>query len=235
MSLRQDCKPCIKHIIPVDKLGTQKLFWRDPYLDELETHVTSVRGSDIEVAETIFYAFSGGQESDTGYINDRPVLEARKTHGTIIYRLPEDHGLSPGDRISMRIDWQRRYRLMRLHFAAEVILELVYHSHPGIQKIGAHISADKARIDFAFPQNLSPQFAFWQQQAQAIIDADHPVTSAFSNEAQQHRYWEVPGFAKVPCGGTHLRFTSEVGGVRLKRKNIGKDKERIEIYLNDES
>ena len=44
------------------------------------------------------------------------------------------------------------------------------------------------------------------------------------------RYWEIEGFARVPCGGTHLKRTGEVGNIALKRKNIGKGKERIEVY-----
>jgi Ser-tRNA(Ala) deacylase AlaX len=44
-------------------------------------------------------------------------------------------------------------------------------------------------------------------------------------------FWKIEDFSKVPCGGTHLKRTSEVGALRLKRKNIGKGKERVEIYL----
>ncbi|HAE50502.1 MAG TPA: alanyl-tRNA editing protein, partial [Tistrella mobilis] len=45
------------------------------------------------------------------------------------------------------------------------------------------------------------------------------------------RYWEVEGVARVPCGGTHLRRTGEVGAITLKRVNVGKGKERIEMRL----
>jgi Ser-tRNA(Ala) deacylase AlaX len=45
------------------------------------------------------------------------------------------------------------------------------------------------------------------------------------------RSWEVEGLARVPCGGTHLRTTGEVGALALKRRNVGKGKERIEILL----
>ncbi|CZO41432.1 alanyl-tRNA synthetase [Legionella pneumophila] len=45
------------------------------------------------------------------------------------------------------------------------------------------------------------------------------------------RYWEIEGFSKVSCGGTHVKSTAEVGYITLKRSNVGKGKERIEIYL----
>ena len=54
-------------------------------------------------------------------------------------------------------------------------------------------------------------------------------------EQNEKRYWKVEGFAKRPCGGTHLKETGEVGKLRLKRKNIGKGKERAEIYLQAQS
>ena len=107
---------------------------------------------------TIFFAFAGGQESDTGTIAGLPVLEARKEGLEIFYVLPESHGLRSGDPVHIRIDWDRRYRLMRLHFAAELVLELVYRELPGVEKLGAHISEDKARIDFAWQENISTLF-----------------------------------------------------------------------------
>ena len=64
-----------------------------------------------------------------------------------------------------------------------------------------------------------------------IIDADRPITSAFSDAAAQRRYWEIEGFARVPCGGTHIRRAGEVGSIRLKRDNVGKGKERVNILL----
>jgi len=45
------------------------------------------------------------------------------------------------------------------------------------------------------------------------------------------RYWEIENFSKVACGGTHIKKTGEIGQITLKRNNIGKGKERIEIVL----
>jgi len=133
---------------------TFKLFWQDPYLTRLDTQVTRVDGNDVTVAETIFYAFSGGQESDHGTIAGKPVLKARKEGKEIFYTLEEGHGLEVGEAVTMTIDWERRYRLMRLHFAAELVLELAYQNLKGIEKIGAHISTDKARVDFRWAEKI---------------------------------------------------------------------------------
>jgi alanyl-tRNA synthetase len=217
----------------IDTVMTRKLFWDSPYLTQIDTIVTAVNGADITVAETIFYAFSGGQESDTGTIDAFPVVQARKEGKDIVYTLEDSHNLKVGDAVSMAIDWERRYRLMRLHFAAEIILELVYQHLKPIEKIGAHIAQDKSRVDFEWAENIANAFPLLKEKAAALINADHAITSAFSDEENQRRYWEIEGFARVACGGTHLRKTGEVGTLELKRKNIGKGKERIEIYIQD--
>jgi Ser-tRNA(Ala) deacylase AlaX len=208
------------------------VFWEDPYLTVLDTVVTSVAGNDITVAETILFAFAGGQESDAGTIAEHPVVQARKAGQEIIYTLEDNHGLQPGAAVRLRLDWGRRYQLMRLHFAAEIVLALVYRKFEAIEKIGAHIAQTKARIDFQWPDTLAPWLPDIQQQAQALVAADQEIVSAWSDRASQRRYWEVAGFARVACGGTHLRRTGEVGGLTLKRKNVGKGKERVEITVD---
>lgn len=209
----------------------RKVFWEDPYLTHLDTEIATVDGDDVTLAATIVYAFSGGQESDHGTIGDQPVLAAKKVGADIIYTLPAGHGLMAGDRVATEIDWERRYRLMRLHFAAEIVLEIVYRDLGPIEKIGAHIAADKARIDFARAIPVTAELPALLARASAIIDADLPITSAFSDTEAGRRYWQVPGFEPVPCGGTHLKRTGEVGPLTLKRRNIGGGKERIEIHL----
>lgn len=212
---------------------TGKLFWTDPYQSTLHTQISSVEDDWIGCEQTVFYAFSGGQESDHGHIADYTVLRAEKRGQEIIYQIASGHGLKPGDRIHMSIDWDRRYRLMRHHFAAELVLEVAYRQIPGIEKIGAHIAADKARIDFAWPDNISSHMGELTLAAQTIIDSNLSITSTFSDQANQKRYWKIDGFAQVPCGGTHLRQTAEVGKLKLKRKNIGAGKERIEVYATE--
>ncbi|MEO8609642.1 MAG: alanyl-tRNA editing protein [Chloroflexota bacterium] len=213
--------------------AVKKTFWDDPYLAHLETYITGVYENEVTLAETIFYAFSGGQESDAGTIANRPVLQAAKADNEILYTLEPNHGLIPGDPVTVNIDWERRHKLMRLHFAAEIVLELVYQHVPSIQKIGAHIAQDKSRIDFEWGENISTLFPLIKEKAGILIAANHPIVSAFSDEANQRRYWEIEGFARVACGGTHLRKTGEVGELELKRKNVGKGKERIEIYIKN--
>lgn len=139
--------------------------------------------------------------------------------------------MQAGDRVKVIIDWDRRYKLMRLHFAAELVLEVICHRFPKIIKIGAHIAQNKARIDFEWDQKISPYLADIQEEVQNIINSNQKIISNFSDELHERRYWKIKEFAEVPCGGTHIKTTGEVGLVTLKRENPGKGKERIEIYI----
>lgn len=210
----------------------KKVFWNNPYQKTLITRVTSVEGNTVLFDATIAYSFAGGQESDRAYVNGIEVIASRREDSLIYYVLPEGHGLSVGDIVTMVIDWQRRYRLMRLHFAAELILEIVVQKY-GFVKIGAHIAEHKARIDFVADKNISSLLPEIVTDFDAIVNKDASIYTGFTDEIAQRRFWEIDGFAQVSCGGTHVKSSGEAGRVRLKREHPGKSVERIEIRLVD--
>lgn len=210
-------------------MTVEKIFWLDPYLTELTAKVTGAHDGRITLDRTIFYAFSGGQESDAGTIEGYEVAEARRHQKEIFYTLRGPHPLKPGDSVLIKIDWERRYALMRLHFAAEIILELMVRNFSEPEKIGAHISPNKARLDFIWPGNVSQTFPLLNERLREIVLSDVSIRSEFSDQQKEIRFWEIDHFARVPCGGTHLKRTGEVGEIILRRDNIGKGKERIEI------
>ncbi|OQP40576.1 alanyl-tRNA editing protein [Niastella koreensis] len=212
-------------------MTVRKLFWDDPYQTSLVTHVKSVENGVITLFETIAYAFSGGQQSDTGTMNGYKIITARKEGKEIYYILEEGHALQAGDEVRIEIDWDARYKLMKLHFAAEIILELVNQHFGCPVKIGANITTEKSRLDFIWENNISEMFPLLTAKAKEIIDADLPIESAFSDPVNEVRYWRIEGFGQVPCGGTHIKTTGEIGPIQLKRNRQGKNKERIEIYL----
>lgn len=210
----------------------RKVFWDDPYLSELQTEVTRVIGDQVTLRETVFFAQSGGQESDKGSIGVFPVLNARWEGNDIRYTLPPNHDLRAGNVVTVMINWPRRYRLMRLHFAAEVVLELVNSTLKKPKKTGAHIAEDKARIDFDFKENIEKHLDKIALLANIVVANNYPIESGYSDRAAERRYWKIPGFGQVPCGGTHLKRTGEIGEISLKRKNVGRNKERVEIRVS---
>lgn len=225
----------------------RKIFWENPYQSKLSTTVVEVNGAEVLFAETIAYSFSGGQESDSATVNGIPVLSSRMSGTNIYYTLPENHGLAVNDKINMEIDWERRNRLMRLHFACELILVIINRifsrkgiadelmpediDNLGVVKTGAHIAEDKARIDFKLNENIANLFPQILSEYNRVIDANFPIVTGFFDEVTQHRYWRIESLATVPCGGTHVKSTAEVGFVDLKRECRGKGIERIKITL----
>jgi len=208
----------------------KKIFWEDPYLKQIESKITGVSGDVVTLDKTIFYAFTGGQSSDFGTIGGCEVIEAKKFGNEIIYTLTNHH-FNVGDNVLVDINWEKRYNIMKLHFAAEIILELVYKNFNGPEKIGANITYEKARLDFKWHGNISDTFDLLMEKAKEIIVLDLPIKSDFSDREKELRYWQIENFAKVACGGTHIKRTGEIGEIMLKRKSLGSGKERIEIYL----
>lgn len=212
-------------------MAVKKIFWEDPYLTEIEAKVTSVNNDIVTLDQTIAFAFSGGQQSDSGMIGGYGIIRAQKEGKEIFYTIEQNHCLKIADDVLVRIDWEKRYKIMKLHFAAELVLELVYQYFNRPEKIGANITADKARVDFFWKGNISEIFPVLEGKLKNLIDANMDIVSNFSDENNERRYWHIDGLAKVSCGGTHLRKTGEIGQIRLKRINLGGGKERIEIYL----
>ncbi len=117
-------------------MAVHKVYWDNPYLTSLSATVTSTEGGIVTLDQTIFYAFSGGQASDRGTIGGYLVLDARKVGLEIEYLIPEMHTLSIGDTVNIEIDPIHRDALRRLHFAAELVLELVYQNFAHPEKKG---------------------------------------------------------------------------------------------------
>jgi Ser-tRNA(Ala) deacylase AlaX len=213
-------------------MTVKKIFWVDPYQTELLTTISSVDENVVTLKETIAYAFSGGQQSDDGTINGIKILKAQKDGKQIYYTIERGHNLKVDDKVLLKIDWEKRYKIMKLHFAAEIILELVNQNFNRPEKIGANITSEKARIDFIWENNISEMFPVLEAKAKELIEADKPILSAFSNKTEEIRFWKIEGFGQVPCGGTHIKRTGELKAIKLKRDRQGKSKERIEIYLD---
>lgn len=220
-------------------LSMRKVFWENPYQHTLKTTVASVNGNEVTFKETIAYSFSGGQHNDKTTVNGLPVVGSviKKEEPTLIYyTLEAGHGLKVGDPVTMKIDWERRYKLMRLHTAAEIILKIITKAYE-YPKVGANIDADGARIDFttinAFAEE---QLNYILNEFNNIIEADIPIKKGYIEEETQRRYWEVEGVGREPCGGTHPETTGEVGPIKLKAEKSGTSKkpsQRIRFTLDD--
>jgi len=96
--------------------------------------------------------------------------------------------------------------------------------------IGSNVTEEKARVDFRHPESVSAVLAALEPELNAFNAANHEISTYDDSEKPGRRLWACDKWL-MPCGGTHVRNTKEVGGLALKRKNIGSGKERMEITL----
>ena len=129
---------------------TKALFNDDPYLKQLNTRIKAIDGDWVEFEETIFYPNGGGQSGDEGkLLCNGQALAITDTSkgaltGVILHQLEtENHALRIGDEVSISLDWQRRYRHMRMHTSLHLLCSLI---PKGVT--GGSIGELKSRLDF---------------------------------------------------------------------------------------
>ncbi|MFZ2508067.1 MAG: alanyl-tRNA editing protein [Steroidobacteraceae bacterium] len=206
-------------------MATELLYRDDAYLKTATARVVAARPGLVELDRTIFYAQGGGQPGDTGYMvresGERlSILDTRKgeAQGNVNHILaPGAAPPAPGEQLSLELDWPRRYALMRLHTALHVMSCVVV-----APVTGGNISPDKARLDFDIDMTL--------------LDAQPELVKTMSVQPPRGtgriRLLRIPGIDLQPCGGTHVRDISEIGGIRVLRiRNEGKRNKRVEIAL----
>jgi misacylated tRNA(Ala) deacylase len=154
--------------------------------------------------------------------------------------------LEPGEPVTLEIDWERRYALMRLHTALHVMSCVVV-----APVTGGNITPDKGRLDFDIDVTLL-NAARIEQETNALVaraiatetvwitdeemDARPELVKTMSVKpprgAGRVRLLQIPGIDLQPCGGTHVRNIAEIGGIRVTRiKSEGKHNKRVEIAL----
>lgn len=213
-----------------EKVDTERLFYQDPYMKEAEAKVEEINGKEVILDKTLFFSFSGGQASDNGEINGIKIEDVKKQDNKIVHVLEKEPDFKVGDTVKLKLNWERRYNLMKLHSAAHLIY-YPFVKHLGKPKIsGSNINEDKARIDFMYDSPLTEKIPLIEKEANEVISKRLDIETKPDKKEPEKRWWKCEQW-KMPCGGTHVKNTSEIGKIKLKRKNIGKGKERIEIIL----
>jgi len=214
---------------------TKKLFWDDPYQTECTAKVTSLNNNKVKLDQTIFYAFSGGQLSDEGTIGGIKVLEAKKEGDKediidIEYTLEQEPSFKVGDTVQVKIDAERRAKLRRLHSAAHIVYYITIAVLGKVKVNGSEIQPEKARMDFGYEESIIEKIPVIEKMTNTFIAGNHPIVMKPDHDKPDLRWWTCETW-KMPCGGTHVKNTSDIGPLRLVRKNKGKGRERIEMYL----
>lgn len=232
---------------------TEDLFRHDSYLKECDAVVTAIDDDAIVLDRTIFYPTGGGQPGDTGAIHwdggSVSIVDTRYGEDGAIRHLVEEAAILPqaGDQVRATLDWDRRYRHMRMHTALHLLGSVLQY---GVT--GGSISSDKSRLDFDMQDAVDKEEV--SNALKALVEENHSVSCRWISDeelaaqpdlvrtlsvqppkgAGKVRLLEIEGVDLQPCGGTHLKSTGEVGQVRIgKVENKGKHNRRFNIHLDD--
>jgi len=176
----------------------------------------------------------GGHEEQGLWIGGVNVAEAVDQKDKIVYALEQPPTFKEGDEVDVKIDWDYRFRIMRVHSATHIVFKFVKEKIPNLSLIGSNISVDKGRIDFNYPDSIGEMLPELAEKANALISESKEIRTYDDPENPGRRWWEIEGFDKMPCGGTHVASTGEIGPVSVtKIEKKGKHNRRVNVALAD--
>ena len=230
----------------------EELFRQDAYLREADATETALDERGVRLDRSIFYPTGGGQPGDTGVLRwdggEARIVDAIKADGGDVLHVlaPESPRPAVGTSVHSALDWERRYRHMRMHTAMHVMSSLIKGDVTGGQ-----VGADKSRLDFNLEGEV-PTKEWVTAELNRLIALDRPVTPQWITDeelaarpelvktmsvrppmgAGRVRLLAIEGVDLQACGGTHVARTGEIGRVECtKVENKGKMNRRFIIAL----
>jgi misacylated tRNA(Ala) deacylase len=236
-------------------MPTDCLFRDDCYLKECSATVTGLTDAGgIVLDRTVFYAASGGQPADRGVlrtatgdairIDGASYIDAGKTEIAHLPTASSGPTLKVGEPVHAVIDWDLRYARMRMHTALHLLSAVLPYP-----VTGGSVGEAEGRLDFDIPEagldkdeitrRLADMVAVSAEvRARWISDAELAANPALVKTMSvkpptgtgRVRLIEIVGYDLQPCGGTHVRTTSEVGAVRVTQiEKKGKQNRRVRL------
>ena len=229
--------------------STEKLFQDDAYLQECTAKVTAVFDQSVVLDRSVFYCQGGGQPGDTGefVLSDGRTSEVIDTvpqveTGDQLHVLADGAALPQvGEELRARINWDRRYRFMRMHSCLHMLCAVI-----DAPVTGGSVSDGRGRLDFDLPdpvdkaevtaalneliQRDQPRNLRWITDAELESQSALVRTMSVSPPRGQGkvRLVEFEGIDLQPCGGTHVARSGEIGEVRVSKiEKKGKQNRRV--------
>jgi len=236
---------------------TDALYMNDSYLKEFEAIVKSANGKFIVLNKTAFFPKGGGVEHDTGIMirkSDKKefrIVFTGKFEGEISHEVGSE-GVNPGDEVHCRLDWDRRYLLMRYHTAAHV-LSGVFNREYNLMMTGNQLTLEKGRIDMDMEEMDLDLIKTGFEKANELVKKDLPVeiyyksmeeakkdptlfklAIGFPHDIDKIRIVDIKGFDAQADGGCHVKSLKEIGKiVFLEAVNKGKNNRRVYFRLEN--
>lgn len=230
----------------------KSIYIEDSYAKSFDTIVSAADGGSVILEATAFYPQSGGQPSDLGSIfRDGEEFKVLRVELPGPAHILDKPGLAPGNKVSGRIDWERRYRFMRSHTACHILSAVIF-KETSAKITGNQIDLARSRVDFSLEKFDKSEMAAYVDKASRIITENHAVKTSLMPKAEamtiphlvrlamevpdreEIRIVEIEGVDRQACGGAHVRTTGEVKGIKLvKAENKGKSNRRVYFELVD--
>ncbi len=235
-------------------MPAKRLYQYDSYMREFDAVVTSVKDNKVFLDQTAFHPRpSGGLDADHGYLlledgTRLNIVDVVEEEGDVAHvvegpKLPE-----AGAKVHGVLDWDRRYRMMRLHTASHLITAVLYRKY-GALVTGGHISPDVARDDFdlsmvedwkkaleeavreanEIAKRCIEVKVYWLPREEAMkIPGVVKLAEKLPPEVRELRIVEIPGVDIQADGAPHVRNTCEIGEIRIVRmESRGRRKKRL--------
>ncbi len=219
---------------------TQRLYYTDAYCARFDARVAEVVEGDqcrVYLDRTAFYPTSGGQPHDVGTLDGASVIDV-VDEGERIAHVVDGH--LTGDRVNGDIDWVRRYDNMQQH-TGQHVLSALFADSLGAQTLSVHFGAQSSTLDLSVERLTGDELVAIEHRANEVVWENRPVRVSFedaagvaglrkaSDRAGELRVVTIEGLDRSACGGTHVRGTSEIGLVLLRRTERMKKALRVEF------
>lgn len=229
--------------------GPERLYYQNEYIKHFTARILTCEKTDkgflVTLDRTGFYPEGGGQPCDFGTLGGAEVIDVREKEGEIFHLLKSP--LEPGSEAEGVIDWPRRLVLMQQH-TGEHILSGIVHKKYGFENVGFHMGADAVTVDFdgEIPDAELPELerltnlAVWENLPVQVGYPSREELDAMAYRSKkalsgQVRIVTVPGYDVCACCGTHVRFTGEVGLVKILSSQKHKGGVRLTLLMGQKA
>mgnify|MGYP001571652186 CR=1 FL=1 len=204
---------------------TKIRFHEDPYCWQFEAEVIKAGDNFIVLNETYFYPEGGGQAGDQGQIGPDKVLDTKEMEGEVRHFTEFTPSVSVEQKVKCVLDWNARFNTMRLHSLAHMIY-LAFSAVAGKSKvIGSAVTKEKCRVDLAYFSETNLESI--TEIVRKMVQEGLAIKTWEDNKKPGFRWWQIEGYLPIPCGGTHIRNTTEIGQFALSLKSLGKQGVRL--------
>ena len=219
---------------------TERLYYSDAYCAQFVARVVEVVQGDkrrVYLDRTAFYPTSGGQPHDVGTLGGVTVVDVIDEGDRIAHVVD---GSITDDSVSGEIDWLRRFDNMQQH-TGQHVLSALFADSLGAQTQSVHFGAQSSTLDVSLEALTNDELAAIERRANEVVWENRPVRVSFedaasaaalrkaSDRAGELRVVSIDGLDRSACGGTHVRGTSEIGLVLLRRTERVKKALRVEF------